>query len=205
MQKFENKHKETEKTTLPEVQNLDFKKSKKQTSKSLKTELQEVSNLSYNYTNNNYTNKNYTDINYNNPIYLISQSDTNDDKVDRLNETSMYISMIKENIEYDTFMQDKTYENKELYEELFQLICEIVCIKRKSIRIAKECYPYELVKSKFLKLNSSHLTYVIDCMQKTASKIGNIKSYLITALYNATNTMTHYYQQKVQYDMYRII
>ena len=39
-------------------------------------------------------------------------------------------------------------------------------------------------------------------MQKTASKIGNIKEYLITALYNATNTMTHYYQQKIQYDMY---
>ncbi len=138
-------------------------------------------------------------MNYNN---LIHQSTLNNDRVDGLNESCMYISMIKENIEYDTFMQDRTWKDKELYEELFQLICDIVCVNQKSVRIAGKYYPYELVKSKFLKLNSFHLTYVIDCMQKTVSEIKNIKAYMITALYNATITINHYYQQKVQYDMY---
>ena len=139
---------------------------------------------------------------YNNLIYPIYQSDKKTDGCDGLNESSAYISLIKENIEYDNFMQDKKWNDRELYEELFQIICEIVCVKRKSVRVAGENYPYELVKSKFLKLNSSHLMYVMDCMHKTVSKIGNIKAYIITALYNAGNTISHYYQQAVQYDMY---
>lgn len=68
--------------------------------------------------------------------------------------------------------------------------------------IAGEDYPYELVKSKFLKLNSGHLEYVIGCMHDTVTKITNIKAYMVTALYNAPSTMNHYYQQEVQHDMY---
>ena len=60
----------------------------------------------------------------------------------------------------------------------------------------------ELVKSKFLKLDSTHLQYVIGCMQNTTTKIANIKAYMITSLYNAPNTINHYYQQEVQHDMY---
>ena len=65
-----------------------------------------------------------------------------------------------------------------------------------------EDYPYELVKSRFLKLNSSHLEYVIGCMKETTTKITNIKAYMITALYNAPTTINHFYQQEVQHDMY---
>ena len=89
-----------------------------------------------------------------------------------------------------------------LYEELFQVICDVVCVKRQHLKIGGELYPYELVKSKFLKLKQSHLDYVMDCMQNVTTKIGNIKAYLITALYNAPNTMNHYYQQEVQWDRY---
>ena len=115
---------------------------------------------------------------------------------------SACISIIKENIEYDSIMQNQQWKDRELYEELFEIICEVVCVKRKKIRIGGEDYPYELVKSKFMKLNSSHLFYVIECMQNTTSRITNIKLYMLTALYNAPNTMNHYYQQSVQHDMY---
>lgn len=63
--------------------------------------------------------------------------------------------------------------------------------------------PYELVKTRFLKLNSLHLEYVIECMQKNTTKIRNIKAYMITALYNAPTTVNHYYQQEVLHDTYR--
>ena len=66
----------------------------------------------------------------------------------------------------------------------------------------REEYPYELVKSKFLKLRSSHLEYVMGCMKDTTTKISNIKAYMVTALYNAPSTINHYYQQEVQHDMY---
>ena len=187
---------------FPEVQNLDFRKYKDYTSESSEVELVECQELDPNYTNTNYTNNSYNDISYNNPIYPIHLSDKREDRCDGLDNFSDYVSLIKKNLEYDLFMQDKTWNDRELYDELFEIVCDVVCVKRKSIRVSGENYPYELVKSKFLKLNSSHLTYVIDCMRKTVSKIGNIKAYMITALYNAGSTISHYYQQAVQHDMY---
>ena len=94
-----------------------------------------------------------------------------------------------------------------VYLEFLILACTIyilapVCVKRTMIRIAGEEYPYELVKSKFLKLRSSHLEYVMGCMKDTTTKISNIKAYMVTALYNAPSTINHYYQQEVQHDMY---
>ncbi len=63
------------------------------------------------------------------------------------------------------------WQDKGLYEELYEVIfCEIVCVKHKTVKIGGNDYPYELVKSKFLKLNSSHLEYVIGCMQETTTK-----------------------------------
>lgn len=70
-------------------------------------------------------------------------------------------------------MKYDKYGQRELYDELFEVICEVVCVKRQMIRVAGEEYPYELVKSRFLKLNSSHLEYVIGCMKETTTKITN--------------------------------
>ena len=121
---------------------------------------------------------------------------------DRMDETKAYIELIKSNIEYDHHMKYDDWSKKALYDELFDVIYDVVCVKHKTIRIACEDYPYELVKSKFLKLDSSHLEYVIGCMQNTTTKIGNIKAYMVTALYNAPSTMHHFYQQEVNHDMY---
>ena len=119
-----------------------------------------------------------------------------------MDDVNAYIELIKDNIEYEHHMKYDDWQNKPLYEELFEVICEVVCVKRTTIRIAGEDYPYELVKSKFLKLNSGHLEYVIGCMHDTNTKITNIKAYMVTALYNAPSTINHYYQQEVQHDMY---
>ena len=66
--------------------------------------------------------------------------------------------------------------------------------------VAKNEYPVQLVKSKFLKLNSSHLEYVMDCMKQSTSKVRNIKKYLLAALFNAPTTMGGYYQAEVNHD-----
>ena len=124
------------------------------------------------------------------------------DTMDVMDDVQTYIELFKENISYDHHMQYDGYGKRELYDELFQVICEVVCVKRSTIRVAGEEYPYELVKSRFLKLESSHLEYVIGCMQDTTTKITNIKAYMITALYNAPTTINHFYQQEVQHDMY---
>ena len=92
---------------------------------------------------------------------------------------------------------------RELVEELYQLICDVVCVKREAVRIGGEDYPYELVKSRFMKIRQPHIEYVMEAMRNTSSKIRDIRSYLITALYRSTDTMNHYYQQEVQHDLYR--
>ena len=116
----------------------------------------------------------------------------------------MHMELIRENIDYDIMMSDKNWRDAEMFDELYQIICDVVCVPRKTIRIAGEEYPYSLVKSKFLKLNSSHLQYVISCMQNNTTKVANIKAYLITALYNAPNTISHYYNAEVNHDLYGI-
>jgi hypothetical protein len=141
---------------------------------------------------------------YINPINPSERERKKGDGIDLMDNDTMsaYIELIKENIEYDHHMQYDNWTNKALYHELFEVICEIVCVKRATVRIEGEDYPYELVKSKFLKLNSLHLEYVIQRMQETSTKISNIKAYMVTALYNAPTTINHYYQQEVQHDMH---
>ncbi len=154
------------------------------------------------YTNYNQTNQSYTDISYTNPINQSGNESKSEKRIDLMDDVNAYIELIKDNIEYEHHMKYDDWQNKALYEELFEVICEVVCVKRTTIRIAGEDYPYELVKSKFLKLNSGHLEYVIGCMHDTNTKITNIKAYMVTALYNAPSTINHYYQQEVQHDMY---
>ena len=135
-------------------------------------------------------------------FHPVNQSDDEMEKTVDVIDVNAYIDIIKENIEYDHYMQYSENQDRELYDELFGIICEVVCVKHKTVRIGGDEYPYELVKAKYLKLNSSHLNYVIYCMKNTTTKITNIKAYMVTALYNAPNTINHYYQQEVQHDMY---
>ena len=155
--------------------------------------------LSHNGETDSYTTANITD----GESYHINQADGETEKtIDAMEDVNAYIEIIKENIEYDHYMKYSDWQDRELYDELFEIICEVVCVKHKTVRIGGDDYPYELVKSKFLKLNSSHLNYVIGCMKNTTTKITNIKAYMVTTLYNAPSTINHYYQQEVQHDMY---
>ena len=184
---------------LQEVGKTDFSRSEKLTSRGRENQLQEVGESDPNYTDYNQIEKNYTDMSYTNPI---NQSTGKADAIDAIDETSAYMALIRDNLDYEHHMKYGQHGDREMYEEIYETVCDVVCVKRKTIRINGEEYPYELVKSRFLKLNSSHVEYVMGCMRETVTKITNIRAYLITALYNAPSTMSHYYQQEVQHDMY---
>ena len=191
-----------------EVKESDFKREKNLTSGSKGNRLQEVKEFAPNYNNTIYNNQNNTDLRYTNPINQSADSVDNvpvhgkDDRIDGMDETNAYMKLIRDNIEYEHHMKYDKFCDKEMYEEIYETICDVVCVKRRTIRINGEDYPYELVKSRFLKLRSGHVEYVMGCMKDTVTKIANIRAYLITALYNAPSTMSHYYQQEVQHDMY---
>ena len=79
---------------------------------------------------------------------------------------------------------------------------DAVCSTAPTIRINGEDMPQQVVKSRFLKLNSSHIEYVLEAMNKNPSDIRNIRAYLLTALYNASLTIDNYYSALVNHDFY---
>ena len=112
----------------------------------------------------------------------------------------IYRDIIKDNIEYDILIQDP-HMDKDRLDEIVDLILETVCTARKTLRIAGDDYPAELVKSKFLKLTSSHIEFALDCMRENTTKIRNIKQYLRAVLFNAPSTIDSYYTSLVAHDM----
>ena len=112
-----------------------------------------------------------------------------------------YRELILENIEYD-FWKNSDRVDHEMLDEITELIVDTVCSARKTIRIAGDDYPAEAVKSRFMKLDSSHVQYVMDCMKDNTTYVRNIKKYLLAALYNAPTTINSYYSSLVQHDMY---
>jgi len=119
---------------------------------------------------------------------------------DRIREMNTYEEIIKENISFDDLLVSYPYE-KETIEGIAQLILETILSKNETMIIASNTYPVELVKSKFLKLNYSHIEYVMDCFKSNTSKVKNIKKYLLAALFNAPSTMDSYYRAEVNHDM----
>ena len=137
-----------------------------------------------------------------NSVHLCDKNISQVSSVHSIDDVEAYIEQIKQNIRYDYHIKHDTGQDRELFDELYELICDTVCVSRKTIKIGGENYPYALVKAKFLKLNDSHLEYVITSMQNVTTKIKNICAYLLTALYFAPNTKNHFYKQEVQYDMF---
>ena len=120
---------------------------------------------------------------------------------DRMGARECYREVILDNIEYSYLVQDSHIDREQL-DEIVDLIVDTVCSARKTIRIAGDDYPAEVVKSRFLKLDSSHVQYVMDCMKDNTTYVRNIKKYLLAALYNAPTTINSYYSSLVQHDMY---
>ena len=68
-------------------------------------------------------------------------------------------------------------------------------------RIAGSDFPHEVVRSRFLKLTSEHIRFVMDCMKKNTTDVRNMKQYLLTVLFNSPTTINNYYTAQVNHDM----
>ena len=188
----------SKKSELPEVKDFNFWNEKTLTSGGKESLPLEVKNLAPNYNNNNYNNQSYNYINQSN---LSSQADQAcKDEIDTIGNTDAYIQQIKKNLDYDFYMtNDVVYMDKDLLKELFVIICDVVCTKSETIKISGYVYSCDYVRSKFLRLTSNHVMYVMDCIKNTTTKITNIKAYLLVALFNAPSTIDHYYQQEIRH------
>ncbi len=88
----------------------------------------------------------------------------------------------------------------ENYRELILENIEYDCLKRRYPLYPD--YPHEIVRSRFLKLDSSHIEFVMDCLQKNTTQVRNIKQYLLAVLFNAPTTMNNQYTSLVNHDMH---
>ena len=118
------------------------------------------------------------------------------DGIDVIDERSTYLEIIKSNIEYDYFSE------KERVDELVEIMLDVICSEKEYIRVNGENVSQEIVKSRFLKLTNSHIEYLLMTLKDNTTDVRNVRSYLITALYNAPTTMDSHYELKVNHDLY---
>ena len=118
--------------------------------------------------------------------------------IDRMD---IYREIIKENIEYDTMKDNFPYDYERL-DEIVELMAETLASKKATFCIAGDTYPASTVKFKLLRINSLHIQYVFECLNKNTTEVRNIKKYLLATLFNAPSTMGSYYNAQVNRDMY---
>ena len=111
-----------------------------------------------------------------------------------------YRELIAENIAYDALRTDHPYEQDTL-EEILELLVDVVCTTRSTVRISGDDKPAEVVRSQFLKLNSEHIRFVLDGLKENTTRIRNMRQYLLATLYNAPLTIGNYYRSLVNHDM----
>ncbi len=116
-------------------------------------------------------------------------------------EMDAYREMIRENIDYDGFVRERTYDAGQL-DEMVEIMVEAVCSKKETIRVAGNDFPQAVVKSRLLKLDREHIVFVFDCLKENTTQVRNMKQYLLTVLYNAPATIENHYAAQVNYDLY---
>ena len=123
------------------------------------------------------------------------------DGIDRMDLRARYEEIIRDNLELEILSQDKRFDTDRV-NEMVEVMLDVICSTRPTIRINGEDMPQQVVKSRFLKLNSSHIEYVLHAMNECPSNIRNIRAYMLTTLYNASLTMDNYYSALVNHDLY---
>lgn len=129
-----------------------------------------------------------------NPYPILSGLDADKD------ERTVYRDILMEQLSLEILYERYPFD-KETLDSILEMMLDTICSKRKTIRIAGDDKPQAVVKSQFLKLNSTHIEYVMDCMKNNPVKVRNIKQYLLATLYNAPLTINSYYQAMVNNDM----
>lgn len=130
-------------------------------------------------------------------ITLFNNQSINQQEI--IDTIEQYRNIIYENIDYYIIIETL---DKELVDDLVEIMLETICSRAETIRIAKQDISFSVVKQRMLTINSEHIEYVINCFKNNTTKVHNIKNYLLTSLYNAPLTMDSYYTALVNHDLY---
>ena len=172
------------------------------TSRGVKSELQEVTKRGPLISKTNSNNININNTKESNNILSNPMVKNAVDVMGREEESifEKYTKMVNDNIDYDVLIS-RHYLEKSMIDGMVNLIVETIISENDYIIISSTKFPKETVKSRFSKLDISHIEYVLECMNHNTTNIKNIKKYLLAALYNAPTTIDSYYKARVQHDM----
>ena len=104
---------------------------------------------------------------------------------------------VRERLNYDSMILQY---DKARVDEIVGLIVDVLTSHKDFYLINGAETPECRVKEHVRRFNDSHLEYVFECLQNNCSDIRNIRSYLLTTIYNAVDTITSYYDSRVRHD-----
>ena len=152
----------------------------------------------------NKTHINKTDMRETDPINLSAESANSGEKVGRMDDPmrirKQYEDYLREKLSIDVLIQNNPCDVGRI-NEIFNLMLDVLCSTAKTIRISGDDKPIDVVMAQFMKIDSGHMEYILDCFKHQITDIRNVKQYLLATIYNAPLTIDHYYTSKVNYDM----
>ena len=108
-------------------------------------------------------------------------------------------SYLREVLGIDQVQSYRPYD-KDMLEGILAILVDTCCSARKTVRIGGEDKPASVVKSRLMKLDITHIEYVVDVLEHCSGDIRNMKQYILTLLYNAPTTIDAYYRAMVNRD-----
>ena len=155
--------------------------------------IQDSSKVRCNNTDINNTEKSNTDF-----LFFPENSKKTLEEIGMDNPYEIYL---KEKLEYDSLVIQYKH-HVQMLDEIFEIMADTLSSNRKIIRIGGDDKPAEIVKSRLMKLEHEHMQFVMDCILENTTKIKNIRQYILTTIYNATQTIDSYYTTLVNHDLY---
>ena len=136
--------------------------------------------------------ENKTEMNNTNPILS--------DESEKMKNRELLEEYFSRSLEIDLLLRLYPDDEDTLY-QIVNLLVDTCATNRKTLRIAGDDKPAEVVRSRFMKLNADHIRFVLKCLAENSSPIRNMKQYLLASLYNAPTTMQLFYQNQTNHDL----
>ena len=136
--------------------------------------------------------ENKTEMNHTNPILS--------DESEKMKNRKLLEEFFSHSLEIDLLLRLYPDDEDTLY-QIVDLLVDTCATNRKTLRIAGDDKPAEVVRSRFMKLNADHIRFVLKCLAENSSPIRNMKQYLLASLYNAPTTMQLSYQNQTNHDL----
>ena len=122
------------------------------------------------------------------------------DELEKMKNRKLLEEYFSRSLEIDLLLRLYPDDEDTLY-QIVNLLVDTCATKRKTLRIAGDDKPAEVVRSRFMKLNADHIRFVLKCLAENSSPIRNMKQYLLASLYNALTTMQLSYQNQTNHDL----